>query len=235
MKTGFNILNWAAWAPGLNTKNDWEDWALGKKAILDDPLLTPDISFLPSMYRRRLSLLTKMTLKVAFECNQDNTIESVFASRFGEWQQTARLLKNIVDNEELSPAGFSLSVHNTAAGLYSLINKNTNSYTAISAVDATFDAAIIEALGRLQNQQPVLLVLAEENIPQLYQGNFPLQVVPFAIAFLLVPGLITVNAKEKSATETPFTEDLALSFLKWFLANKHPQFTTKLLAFENSR
>ena len=125
----FNIINWSAWAPGLENKEDWTNWASGQKSFSNDQELSPTIDFIPSIQRRRLSLLTKMSLKTAFECSKTyGNFESVFASRYGEIGQTLKLLKSINQKEDLSPAGFSLSVHNTAAGINSVINKNTKSY-----------------------------------------------------------------------------------------------------------
>ena len=47
----------------------------------------------------------------------------VFSSRYGEWQQTIKLIQQMHDEGEMSPAGFSHSVHNAMPGILSIINK----------------------------------------------------------------------------------------------------------------
>ena len=117
-QTFFSIENWDGWAPGLTTKQDWILWAKNEKSIQEDYNIKANVDFLPPLYRRRLSQLTRASLKVAHECLLDvheKNIQIVFASDYGEWGQ--RLLgqvlavakKNHGDQEEVSPAKF----HNT--------------------------------------------------------------------------------------------------------------------------
>lgn len=219
----FNIKNWSAFAPELENQQDWQDWAKGLKFVSSDHSLTPKVDFIPAMSRRRLSQLTKMSLQTAFDCagNLNHNIESVFASRYGEWQQTVKLLKNITEKEEISPAGFSLSVHNSAAGIYSITNKNKSAYTAISANEFTFQAALIEALGRLQSQENILLIVGEEAIPDFYNSIYPQDFFPYTTAFLL--------SKKNPEIKLNFTAQAgdkpidALQFLKWLILKNPTQ------------
>ncbi len=219
-EVGFSIINWDAWAPGVVNHDQWKEWAKDKISISADYSTTPPIDNIQPMQARRLSNLTKMSLKVALACTKKGeNIESVFASRYGEWTQTLKLLRSISDKEDVSPAGFSMSVHNTAGGIYSIINENTAAYSAIAGCSATFEAALIEALGRLQTQKNVLLVVAEEAIPPIYEGIFPEPVVPYAVGLLLCSkddprAIAKFSVKPASNnTESPH----ALDFLKYFL------------------
>ena len=235
----FSIINWSAWTPGLDNKKDWQDWANNQKCISTDKLMSPIIDFIPQIQRRRLSQLTKMSLKTAFECSEGyNNIESVFASRYGELSQTLKLLKSIFNKEDLSPAGFSLSVHNTAAGLYSVIDKNTKPYTAIAAGEITFEAAFLEALGRLQYQEYILLVVSEEYVTEMQDKLMPL-FSPFSTAFLLGKiGKVKINATIGETRNIPAysKQDISFSFLKWLISNqineKNEKFSTRLISFE---
>ena len=230
----FNIKNWFAWSPELETKDDWLAWANNQKSFSENNSnKSPLIEFVPLLQRRRLSQLTKMSLKVIFECLQDyketdQNINSVFASRYGEWRQTFNLLESISNQEELSPAGFSFSVHNTVAGLYSLIFNNTASYTSLSANEYTFMTALIEALGLLQNTKEVLLIIADENTPELYKETFPFPSIPFAIAFLLDNSpkySLSFNYSPIPKTQLiSSTQITALDFLQWFLLQKNNSF-----------
>ncbi len=221
----FSIINWNAWAPGLESAACWQEWSNGNKSISDDYSLSPVLNNIPVMQTRRLSNLTKMSLKVALESgNGYEQLESVFASRYGEWEQTVKLLRSISSKEETSPAGFSMSVHNTAGGIYSILSKNTAAYTALASCSATFDSALVEALGRLQTQDYVLMVIAEEAMPAIYEGIFPKPIEPYAIAFLLGKKDNKKAIGKFSLTQTKKRSEHieALDFLKWFIGKKQP-------------
>ena len=126
----------------------------------------PDVSFVPPMVRRRMTDLQKIAVGLASQVVPDNTdYQVVFASRYGEWRQTIKLIEQFHENGEMSPAGFSNSVHNAAAGAFSVLSKNKNSYTSIAAGNRTWESGILSAL---LSPKPVLFVFAEEKSPDMY-------------------------------------------------------------------
>ena len=168
----FYILNLSAFAPGLHTQEDWRKWAEGGLDMGTDAGEVPDISFVPAMLRRRLSQNIKMALYVAYHSAGDlrSEIRAVFASRFGEWQQTAKLLTTYFNEDMISPMGFGLSVHNAASGINSLINENKAPCSAISAGEGTFSAGMIEALTSAKENEKILYVYSDEATPEIYRG-----------------------------------------------------------------
>ena len=163
-----SLLGWAAWAPGVSTPEEWQAWAAGTRAIADAPD-SPPVDFIPAMQRRRLSRLSRLSLAAAYACaGENNHLPTVFASRHGEIHRTLGLLNDVVQSEPLSPMAFSLSVHNTASGLYSIATGNTAPSTAIAAGLDTLPMAIIEAVGQLQRHDEVMVVYAEEPLPAEY-------------------------------------------------------------------
>ena len=89
----------------------------------------PDIKFIPSLLARRLTKVEKIGLFLTHELEPlPETHQIVFASRFGEWQQTIDLIQQFFNEKEMSPAGFSHSVHNAMPGMLSVLAKNMNSY-----------------------------------------------------------------------------------------------------------
>ena len=116
----------------------------------------PDISFIPTLLRRRLTAIEKIGLFLAhrLEPLPENCL-IVFASRFGEWQQTIDLIQQFYSDKEMSPAGFSHSVHNAMPGLLSILSKNKSSYTSIAAQESTIEAGLLEAFC---TSAPVLFV-----------------------------------------------------------------------------
>lgn len=160
----------------------------------------PDVSFLPMLERRRLTAVERAALHVAWCVFHGGGAEAsglpppgevpvVFASRWGEIGITARLMRQVHDEGEMSPAGFSSSVHNAAPGAWSLFTKNKAPYTAISARDRTYDMGLLEARAQIASGAPyVLYVCAEEATPECYVPDFGEPVQPHAVAMLLAGG-----------------------------------------------
>ena len=131
----------------------------------------PDGGFVPPMERRRLTALEKAALSVAWTVYpHGEQIPVVFASRWGEIGTTLKLMRQMHDEGEMSPAGFSNSVHNAAPGHLSLLAKDKAPYTAIAAGPESYEMGLVEAStypGR------VLFVYAEESTPEFYRPHFP--------------------------------------------------------------
>lgn len=168
MKITASLLGWSAWAPGVSTPEEWQAWAAGTRTIADAPD-SPPVDFIPAMQRRRLSRLSRLSLAAADACTEKHHhLPTVFASRHGEIHRTFGLLSDLAQDEPLSPMAFSLSVHNTASGLYSIATGNTAPSTAIAAGLDTLPMALIEAIGQLQRHEEVMVVYAEEPLPDAY-------------------------------------------------------------------
>lgn len=110
-----------------------------------------DVSFLPPMARRKLSALDKTALCVMEEClksceHDKQNIKIVFASQYGELDRLKKLVAQYSQENEVSPATFSASVHNSAVGQFSLLKKITKSYNSVSAEEDTFSAGLTEAV-----------------------------------------------------------------------------------------
>ena len=153
----------------------------------------PDISFLPMLDRRRLSPLECAAMHVAWKLFSEDEglprasgIPVVFSSRWGEIGVTAKLMRQMHEDGEMSPAGFSSSVHNAAPGAWSLFTKNRAAYTAIAARDRSYDMGLLEAESQIiSGSSHVLYVYAEESTPECYLPEFGRPVVAHAVAMLL--------------------------------------------------
>lgn len=186
----FTLLRWQAWAPGMADSAAWGEWARGAAELVDDGS-SPRLEQVKPLLRRRFSRLTRMALHVAFQClDGRHDLRTVFCSRHGEIHRTHTLLDEIVRAQPVSPMGFSLSVHNTASGLYSIASGNRAPSTAIAAGADTLEMGLIEALGYLNNcpDQPVLLVIADEPTPEVYRQFDDEAPFPHALALLLGAG-----------------------------------------------
>ncbi len=192
----------------------WSAW----QATPENP--KPDVARIPPMERRRLTGVERAALSVALDVANDEEIPVVFASRWGEIGVTAKLMQQFQADGEMSPAGFSASVHNAAPGAFSLLTRNHAPYTAIAARDRSLEAGLLEALAMCA---PVLFVYAEEATPDLYRGAFGEEEVARSVAVRLVPAQAGVKAEFRLAESAP-----ALSFaaLTDFLGGRTPELAT---------
>lgn len=185
----FQIEGLRAWAPALESEDDWRAWCSAPVVVPDDQQ-QPDVSFLPAMQRRRLSRLARMLFHVAWPLAEgQGPLPLVFASRHGETPRTLAILTELAKGEPLSPTQFSLSVHNAIIGLWSILREDSSEMTAMAATGDALEQAMLEAGGLLAEGAPgVLLVVAEESPPDLYTPYIDDVPFSYALALLLKPG-----------------------------------------------
>ena len=103
----FNIAQWRAWGPGLESADDWHAWCRNP-VLLPASEAAPDVSFLPAMQRRRLSRLARMAFSVGWPLAEGlQDLPLVFVSRHGETPRTLDILSDLANEQPLSPTQFS--------------------------------------------------------------------------------------------------------------------------------
>ncbi len=124
------------------------------------------------MLRRRLGPLAKILLHLAHECAGDHpSVRLVLASQHGELSYTVVELRSLAAGESVSPTLFSLSVHNSPAGIFSILRRDRAPSTAIAAGEETLGHALLEAFCQLEDgEEPVLMVYADMALPGEYRG-----------------------------------------------------------------
>lgn len=186
-KLTVTVENWSAWAPGLTSKNEWQEWADGRRSI-EGPS-KPDVSFVEPMMRRKLSLQTRMAFCVAADCLRDQTRPTahIFCSRYGEYGRTFQMLNALADELQVSALAFSMSVHNTSSSLFSIESQDTATSSAIAAGAASLQSAFVDAWSLLQTKEAtsVLVVFHDEPLPDLYSSFTEAGDHPMALALLL--------------------------------------------------
>jgi hypothetical protein len=130
-----------------------------------------DLALLAPALRRGLSDPTRLFMHVAKRALERAQLPAaqmhvVFASAFGEIVAAEKLMAQALAENTSSPARFRNSVHNTAAGLFSISVQNRLPATAIAAGWDTAAMGLLEAGALLsQGAAHVLLVFAEEPVP----------------------------------------------------------------------
>jgi hypothetical protein len=160
------IVDWAARAEGCESKAQWQAWA----GVAASPTAASPRAGMPMMLRRRLGPLGQRAIASAYEAGAGPGARFIFSSRHGDLRRTASLLAALAAREPLSPAEFSVSVHNAFAGLLSIAMQATAGHTALAAGPDSFASGLVEALGCLEAApaEPVLLVYYDEEPPAPY-------------------------------------------------------------------
>jgi hypothetical protein len=186
-EVSFSIASYAAWAPRMETKEAWIEWAHTNHAIRGD--FAAPVQAMPAILRRRAGFLGKMALEVAYQClGQRTDVPTVFSSRHGEASRSVDLLLDLAKSMPLSPTSFGLSVHNAIGGLFSIARGDHASNIALSAGRSSVEHAVLEACGLLAEGEPaVLLVVYDCPLPTPFCVFQDCDEQPFAWAWLMRP------------------------------------------------
>lgn len=182
-----------AWSPGLV---DWTAWRalLCDEATADSSAPTkPRPTCMAAGERRRVSLHVLAAIEVASQAvtmsrRDGGNLPCIFASANGDTGIMDYICTTLAEApQHLSPTRFHNSVHNAAAGYWTIASHSQAASQAVAAGADTFAAGLLEAAVQASvEKQPVLLVVHDEP------GSGPLREVmaikqPFACALVLSP------------------------------------------------
>lgn len=184
----FNIQQLYALSAGLEKPEDWAAWFEQKQTPASLEIPTQAI---PAMMRRRMSNLSKLAVQVAALLSKSESIDFiVFSSQHGELPRTITLLLDILAGRDASPTAFSMSVHNTASGLFTIATQNAVPATSIAGGADSFHYAFIEAAAYLAQypNNTVLVVHFDAPLPPPYCVFENVQTPPYALGLVLRAG-----------------------------------------------
>lgn len=184
---GLALKGWTAWAPNVESRTDWAAWVEGRRGILDNDGCQPAVPEMPMMMRRRLSRLGRIAARASCDVGGIDDATIVYCSRYGESRLTLSLLEDIAVGDLPSPAGFSMAVHNSLAGLLSIFGKNKNGHTAVAAGEESLGAGLLEAAMILaeQPENRVLLIYCHEPLAPIYEPFRGVSEPSLAVALLV--------------------------------------------------
>ncbi|CAH0533966.1 hypothetical protein VST7929_01848 [Vibrio stylophorae] len=218
-----NILAWHALAPGYNNQQQWQAWAQQPSLTLESGDI-PKFDAIPMMMRRRMSLNSKMAVQAALTLCQDDAcqVDSViFTSRHGELGRTMETIVDLNQGEEASPMAFSQSVHNTAAGLFTIASKRKVPAISLASGNNSFAAGWVEACMylKLNPTHRVLLVDFDQPLPDYFAQFQTTEHPGYAVALLLEAGnQISLSSQRLIEAGDTATCPMALSFLHGYLS-----------------
>jgi hypothetical protein len=193
-------LNLSAYVSGIGVLGPgltgWPQTAavlLGREAYKPAATVLPMPTILAAAERRRTGRVVKLALAVGLEAvahADANSAElaSVFSSSGGDGDNCHELCQALtLDGREISPTRFAHSVHNIAAGYWSIGTGAMAKSNVLCAFDASFGAGLLEAMTQVAVDREALLLVS-------YDTAYPLPLhavrpIPdaFGIALVLTP------------------------------------------------
>lgn len=175
------------------------NWSEGRtvlrseKPFIAEPMAKYTPQLLPANEKRRATELVRLAFNV---CEQlvttaDDTAinaRSVFASGGGDYHIIHQICEVLTTSERfVSPTQFHNSVHNSAAGYWSIATGSTKPSLSLSGGDHSFVAGLLEAGTTLWcDSEPVLLAVYDIVPPPPLWAKRPIT-QPFGCALLLTP------------------------------------------------
>ncbi|TXH67920.1 MAG: hypothetical protein E6Q88_10300 [Lysobacteraceae bacterium] len=156
------------WANGLPSWEAARDF-VARGARPEQAPTKPSPQLLPPNERRRAPESVAVALEVAQAAcvaagRDPATLPSVFASTHGDLPITDYMCATLAsDPRAISPTKFHNSVHNAAAGYWTIGVGCLQAATAISAYDASFAEGLIEALSQLRAGADAVLLVAYDT------------------------------------------------------------------------
>jgi hypothetical protein len=204
-------------APGLT------GWPQGRSVLAGDQRYAaaetalPAPAMLPAAERRRSGPLVRVALAAGAAAGAGTdltTLATVFSSSGGDGVNCHELCEMLAsDDRQVSPTRFHNSVHNAAAGYWSIGAGAMATASVLCAHDGSFGAGLLEALAQVvADGVPVLLIAADTAYPEPLRAARPIP-DEFAIGLLLSPqqgprSIARIGAALSGLPPTPMADPL---------------------------
>ena len=183
--------------PGLADWPSSQAILAGQQPYQPHKTVLPPPALLPAAERRRSGAIVKLTLATGLEAVtaaglNAASLPSVFSASGGDGENCHNICEMLASNDrQISPTRFHNSVHNVAAGYWSIATGAMTTSSVLSAFDASFCAGLLEALTQVMvDHTSTILLACDTPYPEpLYRAR------PIPDAF----GVALVLAPERSA------------------------------------
>jgi hypothetical protein len=179
--------------PGL------EDWPAAAAVLRAErpyeaaPMRNPAPAVLAAGERRRASLAVRLAIEVASHAVAEAGVDAarlpaVFASSDGDGETIHSICRAITEPAyPVSPTRFHNSVHNAAAGYWSIAVGSRQPSTSLCAYNDTFAVALLDTIVQASvEREPTLLVISDVASPSPLDRERP-NVLPFGCALIAAP------------------------------------------------
>lgn len=195
----FSIASIGAWG------SNFENWGQLKQLLNGEQgeahgLKGPKPEIIPANERRRAPLPVRLAVETSWQATQGSTYDAkdlscVFVSGLGDTQLTDYMCKVLAgENKALSPTKFHNSVHNAAAGYWTISTGCMQAANSVAGFDESVSLTLLEALIQADAQQrPMLLTFydapSSEVLKKLLKNE-----QSFSVSLVMVPSSLSDKA-----------------------------------------
>jgi hypothetical protein len=179
--------------PGLDNWPHAAEILRGSQPYLPAPTVLPVPAMLPPAERRRTGRVVKLALAVALEAVTSAAADaarlpSVFSSSGSDGHICHEICQALaLPAREVSPTRFSNSVHNVAAGYWSIATGSMAESNVLCAFDASYVAGLLDTMTQVAvDGHAVLFVAYDTEYPPPLHAKRPIPDA-FGVAMLLTP------------------------------------------------
>jgi hypothetical protein len=210
--------------PGFKDWASGSDILAGLQAYQSSKTVIPAPELLPAAERRRASDIVKLTLATSLEAIataglQSENLPSVFSFSNGDGVNCHTICEMLAsEDRQISPTRFHNSVHNAAAGYWSIATETMATSSVLCAYDASFGAGLLDAITQVVvDKTRCILMSSDTPYPE---PMFTKRPIPdnCGIALILAPELSTKSLVKIEVSLTKENadkfEDIALESLR---------------------
>lgn len=185
--------------PGFDSWHSATPILRGETVYQPRACVLPAPALLPPAERRRCGPIIKLSLAIGLDAADMagldiTTLATVFSASGGDGANCHEICEMLASDDRLiSPTRFHNSVHNAAAGYWSIAAKSRATSSVLCAYDGSFGAGLLEALTQVVVERiPCMVIAGDTSYPQPLQATRPIPDA-FGIALALAP-----NRSERS-------------------------------------
>jgi hypothetical protein len=173
------IQSVSVWGPGLQGWTASRPILAGVQDYVAADTTPPVPTLLSATERRRTGAAARLALSVAQQASEmagiaPGVIPSVFATANGDGAVVHSILEALAGEQPVSPTQFHNSVHNTAAGYWSIASASQQPTNCIASHDATAATALLKAVAEIETERrPVLLCVYDVPLPAPLDASRP--------------------------------------------------------------
>ncbi len=155
----------------------------------------PKPEIIPANERRRAPLPVRLAIETSWQATQASHFDpeeliSVFVSGLGDTQLTDYMCKVLATEQKLlSPTKFHNSVHNAAAGYWTISTGCMKASNSVAGFEDSVSIALMEAMIQsAQENQPVLITFYDAPTAEIQKDIYPHpNEYPFSVSLIIEP------------------------------------------------
>jgi Beta-ketoacyl synthase, N-terminal domain len=179
--------------PGLRGWSESRAVLAGAVAYRPAPTAIPPSELLPPAERRRAGIPIRLALAVGGEAFRNAGRDAadtatVFTSSSGDGEILHHICGTLCTPErQVSPTRFMNSVHNAAAGYWSIATRSREPSTSLCCYDASFAAGLLECVAQVAvDRRPTALIAYDEPYPEPLHATRSIE-GEFGVALVMAP------------------------------------------------